>query len=100
MKLVHLFHNPGAGNEEHSREELTSLLEANGYECNYISTKEKGWKRFNDKAGIVVIAGGDGTIRKVVKELLRIQPLPKPVFIGILPLGTANNIAKSLGISG
>jgi len=100
MKLVQLFHNPGAGDEEHSKNDLIDLLEENGYECRYLSTKKKGWEEFDGRADLLVIAGGDGTIRNVIKELLEIKLLNAPPPIALLPLGTANNISKTLGITG
>jgi diacylglycerol kinase family enzyme len=45
--------------------------------------------------GIVVIAGGDGTVRAVAKHVVN-----KPhIQLVLLPLGTANNIAKTLDLS-
>jgi len=41
----------------------------------------------------VVVAGGDGTINSALQVLLRVR---KP--LGILPLGTANDAARTLGI--
>lgn len=47
----------------------------------------------------VVAAGGDGTVHAVARGLLRgLAPDKDPVVLGILPLGTMNNIAHSLGI--
>ena len=40
-------------------------------------------------------AGGDGTIAKVVTQLK-----DRETRVAILPLGTANNIARSFGITG
>jgi diacylglycerol kinase (ATP) len=48
-----------------------------------------------DRTDMVVVAGGDGTVWRAMSALAgRGTPL------GILPLGTANNIARSLGIEG
>jgi diacylglycerol kinase family enzyme len=47
-----------------------------------------------------VVAGGDGTIRKTALTLLERKFSDKKLPIAILPLGTANNISKSLGITG
>jgi diacylglycerol kinase (ATP) len=46
------------------------------------------------------VAGGDGTIRKAALTLLDRKFSDKKLPIAILPLGTANNISKSLGITG
>ena len=99
MKQVTLFHNPAAGDEEHSKNELVALMEKNGFECRYLSTKDKEWKDFDSDTDLLVIAGGDGTVRKVTKNLLD-RKLNDTVPIALLPLGTANNIAKTLGIAG
>jgi diacylglycerol kinase family enzyme len=42
---------------------------------------------------IVAVAGGDGMVGKVAKHLI-----DKHVPIAVLPMGTANNIAKTLGL--
>lgn len=100
MKLVQLIHNPGAGDEKHSRDDLTEMLEAEGYECTYLSTKIKGWKDFDTHADILLVAGGDGTVRKVAEEVLEGRLLDRPGPIALLPLGTANNISRALGLTG
>jgi diacylglycerol kinase (ATP) len=100
MKRAKLLHNPIAGDEEHSKKELLSLLKDSGFECTYASTKEKDWKQLAPDLDFLVIAGGDGTVRKVTKELLSRSILEKTLPIGLLPLGTANNIAKTLEITG
>jgi diacylglycerol kinase (ATP) len=96
MKSASILHNPKAGEGEFTRKRLLKLLEASGFKCSYSSTKEKGWEKI-DPSGheLVVLAGGDGTVRKVARELL-----DKKIPIGLLPLGTANNIARTLGITG
>jgi diacylglycerol kinase (ATP) len=98
MQLAKLVHNPGAGDEETSGRELKSLLEANGYRYQYASTKEKGWEKLNPDIDFIVVAGGDGTVRKVAGEILHQQKWEKQLPLALLALGTANNIAKTLGI--
>ena len=44
----------------------------------------------------VIIAGGDGTIRAFVEDLLRLDFHP---YISVFPAGTVNLIAKELGLS-
>jgi diacylglycerol kinase family enzyme len=100
MKIVNLLHNPDAGNEDHAKEELISLLESNGFECRYSSMNKKNWKKMDEKVDFIIAAGGDGTIRKITKQLLGRKPLEKTWPIALLPLGTANNIAQTLKING
>jgi diacylglycerol kinase (ATP) len=47
------------------------------------------------KTDLIVIAGGDGTITEVMTKLP-----DRSVPVALLPLGTANNIARSLGVAG
>jgi diacylglycerol kinase family enzyme len=91
---VVLLHNRGAGDEEHTEKKLLRLLKRHGYKATY-SPVDEGLenKALLKNADIVIAAGGDGTVRKTVTHLAgRKRP------IAVLPLGTANNIARSLGI--
>lgn len=99
MKLAQLLHNPGAGEEAYSKKELIALIEETlDVECRYFSTKENEWKDIEPGIDLLVIAGGDGTVRKVSRELLNRKRIDRQVPIAILALGTANNIAKTLDI--
>ncbi len=98
MAIVKLLHNDKAGDEEHSPDNLIALVESAGYTCDYRSIKKSGWHRISDETDFVIIAGGDGTVRKVVKKLLERKLDQKKFPIAILPLGTANNLAKTLGV--
>ena len=100
MKVVNLLHNPSAGHEDHSADVLVSLLEANGFECEYSSMDKKAWKKMQEEVDFIVAAGGDGTVRKITKRLLDRKLSEKTWPIGLLPLGTANNIAQTLEING
>jgi len=44
----------------------------------------------------IIISGGDGSINEVVNGLMKLEKKPK---LGILPSGTANDIAAMLGIN-
>lgn len=98
MKSAKVLHNPTAGEGEHTKKKLISLLETAGYTCSYSSTKESGWEKIKDDTDFIVAAGGDGTIRRLAEELLDKRILDKKYPIGLLPFGTANNIAKTLGL--
>ena len=93
---VTLIHNPKAGDRSRpSDEEIIRLIRKAGHKVKYQSSKEKKWKKALKKpCDIVAVAGGDGTVGKVARELIE-----KRIPIAILPLGTANNIANSLGIA-
>jgi diacylglycerol kinase (ATP) len=101
MKSAKLLHNPTAGEGELSKKELVAMIEEAGFYCSYSSTKDEGWDKLKEgKIDFVILGGGDGTVRKVAEELLNRKVLEKKFPIGLLPLGTANNIAKTLGIAG
>ena len=94
---IQLIHNPTAGAEEHEAEHLTEMLLAAGYRCNYASSKKKFMKKIAADVRYIAVAGGDGTVRKVALAMLD-KKLKYKRPLAILPLGTANNIASSLGI--
>lgn len=96
-----LLHNPGAGDGDTSRTELLRLLKAAGFKCSYSSTKPLHWENIETAdIDLLVLAGGDGTVRKIAGELLGRKVLDKKLPIGLLPFGTANNIAHTLGLPG
>ena len=96
MKIAKLLHNPKAGEGEYTQKKLQKLLLNAGYDCSYSSTKKEGWDKIKPAASdMIVIAGGDGTVRKVARVVL-----DKNIPLALLPLGTANNISKTLGITG
>lgn len=48
--------------------------------------------------GVIVAAGGDGTVNEVVNGLCRAAPEGPTVPMGIFPIGSANDLADVLGI--
>lgn len=96
MKVT-LMHNPKAGNgHPHNAGDLVRAFREAGHEVSYQSTKEKGAKwALLEPADLVVAAGGDGTVRKTA-----LAAIGRGVPMAILPLGTANNIARTFGLSG
>jgi diacylglycerol kinase (ATP) len=91
-----LLHNPSAGRSDHDTDKLKALLREQGFDVTYASTKTPEYPDvLEEPADLLVIAGGDGTVRKVMTRIVHLE-----VPILILPLGTANNVARSLGIAG
>ena len=91
---VTLIHNPGAGRQENDAKALMKLLRRAGHKPRYQSSKDEGWDRVLDKrADVVVVAGGDGTVAAVARRMVR-----RGVPVAVLPSGTANNVARSLGL--
>jgi diacylglycerol kinase (ATP) len=90
---ITLIHNPGAGKQANDKGDLKKLLLRAGHRVRYQSSKEAGWKKaLSKRADLVVIAGGDGTVARVARSMPG-----HDVPIAVLPSGTANNIARSLG---
>ena len=91
-----LFHQPEAGETPWPANRLISAMARAGIEAAYCSTTDEGWRTCLAAAtGIVVAAGGDGTVGRVATALPN-----RDVRMGILPLGSANNVARSLGVFG
>lgn len=95
MRLL-LVHNPKSGYEQADGPELMKLIADAGHEAVYQSTEVDDFAAHFDEAwDAIVIAGGDGTVTRVMKLCAE-----RPVPVAVLPLGTANNIATAIGHSG
>lgn len=93
---VTVMYNPEAGNARPTWRQIHRALRAAGHDYRLFSTKEKGWKGgLDEPADVVLAAGGDGTVAKVAKALAG-----RGVPLAIIPIGTANNIARSLELEG
>src|SRR5256885_8578893 len=91
-----LIHNEKAGDKRHEREALVDLLERAGYSVSYFPAKHCDLgEALGHPAEIIVSAGGDGTVARVVRQARSDGPP-----IAVLPLRTPNNIATSLRIRG
>jgi diacylglycerol kinase (ATP) len=91
-----LFHNPTAGGGKFTKKELMTALKLGGLKPRYVTTKSKRFKReLADAEDLVVVAGGDGTVAKVIAQMP-----DRGVPVAILPLGSANNIARSFNVAG
>jgi diacylglycerol kinase (ATP) len=91
---VTLIHNPTAGDDDHAADHLRSVVAEAGHEVSYTSMKQPAWAEALESSGdLVVVAGGDGSVGKVFREVAT-----KGTPVTLLPVGSANNIARSLGI--
>ena len=95
--------NPSSGAEESENytEQLKEQLKAVASEFVIKKTKKSGdAKEFAEEAALndyeaVFVLGGDGTVSEAVNGLmLHESKLP----LGIIPLGTVNNVARAVGI--
>jgi diacylglycerol kinase (ATP) len=92
---VLLIHNPKAGDRKHSRKQLMASLTRCGHQTFYQAIKEGDWKKaFKKPVDLVLAAGGDGTVHKTAWQLM-----DSGIPLAILPLGTANNLARTLGFT-
>ncbi|HEX6563259.1 MAG TPA: diacylglycerol kinase family protein [Chthoniobacterales bacterium] len=92
MKIA-LFHNPSAGDGALDGNHLIRLFAEAGHDVLYVPTQQKGWESvFRNPVDRAVIAGGDGTVSRLAPWLAA-----RDIPFCILPLGTANNCAKTLG---
>ena len=88
-------HNPKAGDQQHKKKQLVAALTKAGHGVIYQSTKKPGYeKALKEPTDLVLVAGGDGTVGKVAARLVD-TGLP----LAVVPLGTANNLARTLGFT-
>jgi diacylglycerol kinase (ATP) len=102
QKYAKLIVNPGAGKAGEGPKNLelaTRLLKEHGIEVEVALAHPKeeaipiARKAVKDGHRLVIAMGGDGTLEAVMSALVGSR-----ARLGILPTGTANNVARSLGI--
>ena len=69
-----------------------NLLKDEGWDCRYYSSKDDF--TIEEEVKMLIVAGGDGTVRKAATKIAKMDHKP---LIAVLPMGTANNIAQTLG---
>lgn len=97
-----LIYNGNSGSAESaSADELQAALKDVGFSPVYEKTEQESDldEVLKDIEGLVVTAGGDGTVRAVATRLVA-SGQNENVALAILPLGTANNIGNTLGLDG
>lgn len=93
-----IFNGRAGGSERHSPDHLVEKLHQLGYRPVYRATDSETDLQHAVAAarGTIFVAGGDGTVRAAALLLARRSDLT----LGIVPMGTANNIGRTLGIEG
>src|SRR5688500_5507104 len=93
---VALIHNPDAGEGVYEKQDLERLFRDAGHDVDAFGERRAAIERaVASGADVLAVAGGDGSVAKTAASLHRHRST-LPLFI--LPVGTANNIARSLGI--
>ena len=102
LRQARLIINPVSGDDEPNRmklPEIIAALEAEGIQAEPAFTKPDespvliAQQAVEAGCNLVIVGGGDGTVSEVAKGLLHTE-----VPLGIVPIGTYNNIARSLNL--
>jgi len=90
---VALVHNPDAGGGDLDHEELHSRITEAGHTFDSWSSADPEWRgAIRGGYDLIVAAGGDGTVHEVF-----LAGANGSTPMTILPVGTANNVARTLG---
>ncbi len=102
MKKILFLINPVSGKQagRNLKDSIISgvngVLDSDSYDIEYSERDiERQCNNHLINYEIVVVAGGDGTISQVVSVIKGLEKKPK---VGIIPIGTGNDLANSLGI--
>ena len=101
MKKVIVIYNPIAGYRKikDNKKIIKTTLEKTGYQIEWIITqpvkKQDLTCLLKNKCELIVVVGGDGTMRETVSFLIK-NKIKTP--LAIIACGTANILAQSLGI--
>jgi YegS/Rv2252/BmrU family lipid kinase len=101
ISLIVIIGNPAARKSSIKKIERASIfLQKKGFGTKILMTKKRGeatdlaHEMVKKKPFLIIAAGGDGTINEVINGIVHTE-----TPLAILPLGTANVLAKELGIS-
>lgn len=98
---VHFLINPisGSGNKKNIENKILEYFKENSSRVNISHTRESGNREHlakvlqEEKPDILAVAGGDGTVNMAGSMLIG-----KETKLGIIPMGSANGLATSVGI--
>ena len=102
LRRAYLVFNPTSGpegKEDRSPQPLVEALRAHGIEAEVgFKTSGKVARQLTsdaleNKHDLIIVAGGDGTIEAVASQLVGTGAV-----LGIMPVGTRNNLARELGV--
>jgi diacylglycerol kinase (ATP) len=103
LQRAQLIFNPASGRDDENNADrlsrVVSSLREHGIQADIgLKTSGKAARALADKAvraghSLVVVAAGDGTIGDVAARLIGTSTV-----LGIVPIGTMNNVARSLGV--
>ncbi|WP_019588214.1 diacylglycerol/lipid kinase family protein [Deinococcus apachensis] len=93
-----IYNSKAGGSTRASPDLLVEALYRQGYRPVYRATDDEAdlQAALQNVRGTIFVAGGDGTVRAAALHLAG----RAGVRLGIIPLGTANNIGRTLGIEG
>lgn len=102
LRRARLIFNPDSGDGTDNAKRLVEIvgrlrehgiLAGIGLKTSGKAARELAKEAVENGEDLVIVAGGDGTIEDVASELV-----DSSVTLGILPTGTMNNLARSLGV--
>ncbi|MBN46167.1 MULTISPECIES: lipid kinase [unclassified Methylophaga] len=99
MQHALLIINPHSRNgQAEALEEAVQLLEASGIEVSVCESESEAHlisliEAYEREDGIIILAGGDGTISSALDAIYTCQRT-----LAIFPMGTANDLARSIGV--
>lgn len=95
MQRALLIHNDGAGDGKIQGDALAKVLEASGMPVRHCAPDAPDLAAcLAGTEDLVIVAGGDGTVARILAQM----PDRAARKVALVPLGTANNIAQSLGV--
>lgn len=99
MKRVLLLINPNARTGATALEKVSEALRAEGHTIIELGEAERGDDpnklilKYQKQIDVVMVGGGDGSVREALPALVETQ-----IPLAIMPLGTANNLARTFNI--